>query len=543
MRYLRIGILLAFALAVNQILGQSSVKAAQPPTIGGCPVFPADNIWNTPISHLPVDPNSAAYINTIGPSVTLHPDFGAAEWEGAPIGIPYIIVPNGQPKVAISFDYDDESDPGPYPIPPNPPIEGGPNSTGDRHILVVEQGTCKLYETWSTYRNADGSWRAGSGAVFDLRSNALRPDGWTSADAAGLPVLAGLVRYDEVAAGQINHAIRFTAQLTRKSHVWPARHDASSSSDLARPPMGQRFRLKASFDISRFSRDVQVILTAMKTYGIILADNGSNWFISGAPDPRWNDTMLRELKQVRGSEFEAVNVSSLRIDPNSGQARQLSATPTTTLTPSPTATRTAVPPTATATRTAVPPTAIQTPMPGIVFADDFETNKGWSFNPNSSDTATTGKWERGDPQATGYNGPKQLGTTVNGVNDLVTGRLAGSSAGTHDIDGGATSTRSPAIALPSSGNLTLTFSYYLAHAGNASSDDYLRIRIVGTATTTVFEKRGAAFDVDAGWTTASVGLNDFAGQTVYLLVEAADTGSGSLLEAAIDDLRIAVRYY
>ena len=241
-------------------------------------------------------------------------------WAGAPNGIPYTTVLGTQPLVTVTFDYDDESDPGPYPIPPNAPIEGGPTSSGDRHVLVVESTNCRLYEMWSSYPQADGSWTAGSGALFDLKSNALRPDTWTSADAAGLPILAGLVRYDEVASGVITHALRFTAQRTQRKYIWPARHYASSIADPDMPPMGQRFRLKASFDISSYPAQVQVILMAFKTYGIILADNGSNWYISGAPDPRWDDDVLSQLSRVKGSDFEAVDESGLMMDPNSGLA-------------------------------------------------------------------------------------------------------------------------------------------------------------------------------------------------------------------------------
>jgi hypothetical protein len=280
-------------------------------------------VWNTPIDGLPNDPNSGAYIATIGVDRGVHPDFGSGLWEGAPIGIPYNIVPGTQPKVKITFDYDDESDPGPYPLPPGAEIEGGYNSDGDRHILVIDEDHCILYETWSTYPQPDGSWQAGSGAIFDLRSNALRPSGWTSADAAGLPILPGLVRYDEVASGEIRHAIRVTVPKTRKEFIWPARHYASNLTGLNYPPMGQRFRLKADFDISGFSPTVQVILTALKRYGMILADNGSAWFISGVPDSRWNnDVLVGELAQVKGSDFEAVDESSLMIHPDSGQARQ-----------------------------------------------------------------------------------------------------------------------------------------------------------------------------------------------------------------------------
>lgn len=297
----------------------------QPPEIGGCQLFPTDNIWNTPITNLPVSPNSDDYINSIGASTTLHPDFGSGEWppdSGAPIGIPYIIVPANQTLVDVSFNYADESDPSPYPIPPDAPIEGGSNSDSDRHVLVVQEDTCHLYELFSAYPNADNSWDAGSGAIFDLNSNALRPDGWTSADAAGLPILPGLIRYEEVAAGEINHAIRFTAAQTQKAYVWPARHYASDLTDPQYPPLGQRFRLKADFDISGFSSDVQVILTAMKTYGLILADNGSDWFISGVPSEQWDNDVLRELKQISGSNFEAVDVSELMVDSDSGQVQQ-----------------------------------------------------------------------------------------------------------------------------------------------------------------------------------------------------------------------------
>ena len=287
------------------------------PQLAGCLLQPADNIWNTRIDGLPLHPRSSAYIASIGQGTSLHPDFGTI-WEGNPIGIPYTTVPGEQPKVAVTFEYDDESDPGPYPIPPNPPIEAG----SDRHILIVDRDQCILYELFGAYQQS-GNWYAGSGAIFNLRANGLRPAGWTSADAAGLPILPGLVRYEEVAAGEIRHAIRFTAARTQKAYVWPARHYASSITDLNVPPMGQRFRLKASFDISGFSTEVQVILKAMQRYGVILADNGSNWYISGSPDARWDDDVLvDEFRQIKGSDFEAVDVSSLMIDPNSGQARQ-----------------------------------------------------------------------------------------------------------------------------------------------------------------------------------------------------------------------------
>lgn len=312
---------LALLIASFPIAGALARADGAPSSIGACPLFPADSIWNAPVDDLPVDPSSDGYIATIGAQGHLHPDFGSGTWEGEPIGIPYVVVPGNQRKVPVSFDFDDESDPGSYPIPPHPPIEGGPQSDGDRHILIVDQDNCLLYELWNAWPQADASWHAGSGAIFDLRSHALRPDGWTSADAAGLPILPGLVRYQEVAAGEIKHAIRFTAGETRRDHVWPARHHASSLTDVRYPPMGQRFRLKASYDISGFSQDVQVILGAMQRYGLILADNGSDWYVSGVPDERWDNDELRQLRQVPGWAFEAVDVSSLMVHPDSGRVR------------------------------------------------------------------------------------------------------------------------------------------------------------------------------------------------------------------------------
>lgn len=294
-------------------------------TIAGCPLFPADNYWNTPIDSLPTHPNSDAYIAAIGKKTTLHPDFGSGTWEGETIGIPYDVISGDQARVPVAFDYADESDPGPYPIPADATIEGGPDVDGDRHILLVDQDDCMLYEIYYAWPEDDESWWAGSGAVFDLDSNALRPDSWTSADAAGLPILAGLVRYDEVASGEIRHAIRFTALAIREEHTWPARHHATCSKGSRReklPPFGQRFRLKASFDISPYPEDIQVILTAFKTYGLVLADCGSDWFINGVPDERWdNDQLVEMFSTLSGSDFEAVDVSSLMVDPDSAQAR------------------------------------------------------------------------------------------------------------------------------------------------------------------------------------------------------------------------------
>jgi hypothetical protein len=271
------------------------------PTIDGCPVFPADNAWNADISGAPVDSNSANYINSIGAGTGLHPDFGT----NPNYGIPYITVPGTQPKVPITFRYMDESDPGPYPIPDSVPIEGGAGSTGDRHILILDRDTCYLYEVWAT-AGGPGSWSGGSGAIWHLRENWTRPAGWTSADAAGLPVLPGLVRYDEVAAGEIKHALRFTVSSSQQGYVAPASHFASSNTDPNLAPMGLRVRLKANVDISSYPQSARVILTALKRYGMIVADNGSNWYISGASDPRFVDDELRTLGNIHGSDFEVI---------------------------------------------------------------------------------------------------------------------------------------------------------------------------------------------------------------------------------------------
>lgn len=297
--------------------GQGPLPGGRGPTLAGCPVFPADHVWNVPVDHLPLHPRSADYVASIGANATMHPDFGEGLWEGGVIGIPYVTVPGSQPRVPLSFYYPGESDPGPYPIPDDAPVEGG----GDRHVLVLDRDDCVLYEVFDAELQLDGSWAAGSGAVFDMRGYELRPDGWTSADAAGLPILPGLVRYDEVAAGEIRHALRFTAPRTQRAYVWPARHYASSRTDLELPPMGQRFRLRADFDASGFSAEAQVIVQALKTYGMMLADNGSAWYLSGAPDERWDNGALRDLRELRGSDFEAVDVSSLMVDPDSGQTR------------------------------------------------------------------------------------------------------------------------------------------------------------------------------------------------------------------------------
>ena len=285
--------------------------------MNGVSIFPPDDIWNVAVDQLPVDPHSAGYVSKIGAGTSLHPDFGSGLWDGHKIGIPFNIVTGSVAKTTVTFYYPGESDPGPYPIPPNPATEGGT----DRHILLLNQDENVLYELYDASQQTDGSWHAGSGAIFNLDGYALRPAGWTSADAAGLPILPGLVRYDEVSTGDITHAIRFTAPSTQRAYVWPARHYASAIMDPTYPPMGERFRLKSSFDTSGYPYQARVILDALKKYGMVLADNGGAWFISGAPDERWDNEALHTLSQLKGSDFEAVDTSSLMINQDSSQAR------------------------------------------------------------------------------------------------------------------------------------------------------------------------------------------------------------------------------
>jgi hypothetical protein len=271
-------------------------SAAASPSIGGCPVFPASNPWNQRVDKLPVAPNSAAMIGSIGLDGPVHADFGSGLWEGQPIGIPYNVVSGAQPKVGVHFEYADESDKGPYPIPAHPKIEGG----SDHHILIVDKSSCRLYELGGAQKSSSG-WTAWAGAVWNLRSNAVRPATWTSADAAGLPILPGLARY-----GDLDHALRFTAERTRRAFVYPARHYASDSTDPSLPPMGLRVRLKASFDTHGFPPQARAVLETLKRYGMILADNGANWYITGAPDARWSNDDLHSLGRVHGSDFEVV---------------------------------------------------------------------------------------------------------------------------------------------------------------------------------------------------------------------------------------------
>jgi hypothetical protein len=306
-------LLLVLVVLVPATLAEGGPVAGAP----SCPMTPADSFWHADVSTLPVHPQSAAWVASIGASAGLKADFGSGTWNGGPIGIPYTTVAGTQVRVPVSFTYADESDPGPYPIPPDAPIEGGASSTGDRHVLVVDRDACRLWELYSAYPQGGGaSWTAGSGATWDLNSNAVRPLGWTSGDAAGLPILPGLIRYDELTTGEIDHVIRFTAPRTANAYVWPASHRAGTGG-ASDPPMGAWFRLKGNYDISGFSAQNQVILRTLKKHGMVLADNGSPFYLSGVPDPGWNNSDLNALRAIPGSAFEAVDVSSLMLSSSS----------------------------------------------------------------------------------------------------------------------------------------------------------------------------------------------------------------------------------
>lgn len=311
---LALGSCLAFPIALDaQSTGCQAMSTGPGASLNGFVPFTSSSLWNTDISTAPIDPNSENIINFIGSATTLHPDFGSGKYAGSTIGIPYQVEPASQPKVAIHLGaYAGESDPGPASVPQNALIEGYPNpGSGDRHVLVLEKDGCWLYELYNAHLKSDGTWKADSAALWDLLGNEQRPYTWTSADAAGLPVFAGLVRYDEVASGAVHHAFRYTLPTSREAFVLPATHWASSVTASNAPPMGMRLRLKASFDISGFSQTNQVILTALQKYGMFLADNGSGIFLSGAPDNRWDNDDLGALKQVTAADFEVVQMSTI----------------------------------------------------------------------------------------------------------------------------------------------------------------------------------------------------------------------------------------
>jgi hypothetical protein len=306
----RLAVAAVLSAVLSAALTGSSARALRLPAARKCPVFPANNAWNERVDKLPVSADSAQLIGSIGLDAPVHADFGSGKWDGGPIGIPFDVVSNRTTLRRVSFSYADESDRVRYPIPRHVHIEGGAHSTGDRHAILVDRSTCRLYELYDLRRTKRG-WTAGSGAVWSLRSNHLRPAGWTSADAAGLPIFPGLARWDEVSRGVIDHALRFTAPRTRRAYVYPARHYAASSSDPSLPPMGLRVRLKASVNVSTFPRQARVVLRALQRYGMILADNGSPWYVSGAPNPHWSNDALHSLGRLTGADFEVVDTSSL----------------------------------------------------------------------------------------------------------------------------------------------------------------------------------------------------------------------------------------
>jgi len=310
-----LGVIAALGLVSCGSAGQGAAKVdptqrRTPKMPAGLQVFPPDNPWNTDISKYPVHLNSGNFIASIGAEKNLHPCFGPP-YNGLPSGIPYVFVKGDQPKVPVTFTHPGESDPGPYPIPDNAPIEGGGEVEGDRHVLVIDSDNHKLYEIFHSFK-VEGGWKADSGAIFDLKSNRLRPETWTSADAAGLPIFPGLVRYDEVMEkGEINHALRFTVRRSQRGYIHPATHFASRSKDPNLSPMGLRVRLKADYDISGFPKEAQVILKCLKQYGMLVADNGGDWFITGAPDPRWDNEVLSAIKRVKGKDLEVVDTGPI----------------------------------------------------------------------------------------------------------------------------------------------------------------------------------------------------------------------------------------
>jgi hypothetical protein len=300
---------LALTAALAAALVVPGTLTAAPPTVAGCPVFPSSNVWNKRVDKLPKHKRSKQIVKAIGANAYVHADFGSGLWDGGPIGIPVTVVDDSEPKSLVDFLYDDESDAGPYPIPSDVLIEGGDDADGDRHAIIVDRDSCTLYELFNLRPDP---WEAGSGAIWNLRSNKLRPRGWTSADAAGLPILPGLARYAEVRRGAIKHALRFTVERSRRAFVYPARHVASSYTSRNLPPMGLRLRLRSNFPVGSFPYQARVVLRALKRYGMIVADNGSSWYISGVPDDRWSNDQLHTLHRVKGSDFRVVDTSKLR---------------------------------------------------------------------------------------------------------------------------------------------------------------------------------------------------------------------------------------
>jgi len=313
-------LLLAGCGSASAPRGDAEVATSGARTSVPCQVFPDDNYWHADISDLPRHSRSKQWLTRMSPESMLHPDFGPSYGDGPDFGLPITVVKHSHRRVRVRFQYSDESDRVRYPFGRDTLIEGGRTSSGDKHAIVVDRGVCRLYETWNT-RKSDGRWRAGSGATWFLDSNALRPDSWTSADAAGLPILPGLLRWREVRQREVDHAIRFTTDVTSRWHLWPARHDAGSKDSHKFPPMGARFRLRAGYQPDGLGADAREVVRAMKSYGLVLADNGSPWFFQGERHRRWPDRLIADLKQVPASAFVAVDTSSLMVDRDSAEVR------------------------------------------------------------------------------------------------------------------------------------------------------------------------------------------------------------------------------
>ncbi len=315
-------VLVAAACSTTTVPPRGMTSAAADP-VGGtsCEVFPTDNYWHADIRDLPRHQRSRAWLKRMSTGRDLHPDFGSSFGNGPDYGIPVTVVKGGHPKVRVRFDYASESDRQRYPLGRDTRIEGGRGSSGDKHAVVVDRKRCRLYETWNT-RARSGRWRAGSGAIWSLSSNDLRPDGWTSADAAGLPILPGLLRWNEVKSGYVDHAIRFTTDVTSTHHIWPARHDAGSKRSRKFPPMGARFRLKESYSPTGLGKRAKVVVEAMKTYGLVLADNGSPWYFQGEQTKHWPNSLVEDLKRIPARAFVAVDTAPLKVSDDSAETQR-----------------------------------------------------------------------------------------------------------------------------------------------------------------------------------------------------------------------------
>jgi len=488
--------------------------------IGGCQIFPSDSIYNTPIDTLPVDAKSATYINAMSPNIGVHPDFGAGMWNNSNIGMPYNLVRSTTPRKTVSFYYPDESDPGPYPIPDNPLIEGQPNATGDRHIIMIDIDNCIEYDLYDSHQAADGSWNAGSGAIFDLKTNGpLRTAGWTSANAAGTPILAGLVTYEEFAAGSINHVIAMTTGWSQNMYLWPARHYAGGS-DTSYPPMGQHFRLKASFDSTSLPAYVQPIVTALKKYGAMVVDNGVSFFISGVHDDRWDNDQLAYLGYVKASDFEAVDVSSLTTDPNSAQAKQNGGTTTDSEAPRVTA-------------FALPATSSSQTVPITTFiATDNVGVTGYIVSETPTKPSPSAAWNKTAP--TTYTFPTTGSKTLYAFAKDAAGNVSDAALAKTTVStgsGGTADTSSPVIttfSLPET-STSLTASVTLTAKDNVSVAGYL-----------LTESPQAPTKKSKGWQTKKPGTYTFSSRGTHTLYAYVRDAAGNISAAASAQTTISI---